>query len=39
MELKDFVKETLTNIVTGLSESHVFMKENNFDREMFLRIS
>ncbi len=34
MELKDFVKETLTNIVTGITESQKFMKENNYNGEI-----
>ena len=39
MELKDFVKEALTNIVIGISESHAFMQENNFDGKICTRIS
>jgi len=39
MELNEFVKETLTNIVTGISDSQKFMQENDYNGEICPKIS
>ena len=39
MELKEFVKETLTNIITGIYDSQKFMEDNNYDGEICPKIS